>query len=490
MNKQSIGIKKSTLALASAMLINNPVFAETLQVGWSDRSSNEDGFMIERRLLDNNIFEKISTLSANSNTFTDSDVLNDETYCYRIIAYNQAGESPSEEQCLAVTGNDDGESYDDSGSYDESESEVVIPKKSSTPKTSTYSYTDISISHEFISKPTMIELADKKLYSFKSDETYNESYTDSSVYNANFSLENGKTLDLDRDYFSFQQEGEELTNGYVSMAFKSTNNLTFDMQSNDTLQTATLYMQAGVWSNEAASVVVTVGETEYYVTISKGYSWEYIAIDITFDGTVPVSITTDSDQGGYSTLMFAGIVINEATTIEYAEEVEPVQYASLLSSEINTGLSIDVTDVKFVTQGMQKGNEDFSDATVENISYYGDTRYYNNGYYFNNENGESYNGYTWMRWNENNGITAKLQSGESQINTVTLYFSAGAWTNGTAQIAIVLNGQTEFIELNAGYTWERTKVVIEFEGELNIDIHPVTTITGHSALNFGGLTIE
>ena len=188
--------------------------------------------------------------------------------------------------------------------------------------------------------------------------------------------------------------------------------------------------------------------------------------------------------------MFAGIVLNEETSIEYAEEVEPVQYASLLSSEINTGLSIDVTDVKFVTQGMQKGNEDFSDATVESISYYGNSKTYNKSYNFFNENGETYYGFTWLDWNENSGVTAKLQGGESQINIVSLYFSAGAWTNKTAEIAIVINGQTEYIELNKGYTWERTKVVIEFEGELNIDIHPVGTINGSSSLNFAGLTIE
>lgn len=470
MNKKSIGVKRKVLVIASSVLISNPVFAETLQVNWLDSSSNEDGFMIEKRLLANELFETISTLSANTSTYTDSDVIIDETYCYRIVAYNQAGESPSEESCLAVIGED--------------EVEAITPKTGSKPSTPEYTY--ISISHQFISKPSTIELGDKKLYSFKSDETYNESYSDSSIENAEFYAESGSVEEYSRDYFSFQQDSNELVNGYARMGFNSGNKLSFDMESNGATQTATLYMQAGVWSNEASSVVITAGDKEEYITLPRGYSWQYISVDITFDGNTPVTITTDINQGGYSGLMFAGIVFNDAL-VEEAEEV--IQYASLLSVDTGVGTSIDVTDIEFMTHSMQKGNDDFSDASIDTISYYGDNRTSSKRYNFINQNGDEYPGYTSMQWNEENGIILKLQSGDSQTNIASLYFSAGAWSSETATIEVMINDQSELIELSSGYSWKRMKVDIEFEGELNVDIRPVGTLSGYSALQFAGLTL-
>lgn len=475
MNKKSIGIKRKVLVIASSVLISSSVCAETLQVSWLDSSSNEDGFMIEKRLLENELFETISTLSANTSTYTDSDVIIDETYCYRIVAYNQAGFSPSEESCLAVIGED--------------EVEVITPRTPGKVSTEEYTYTDITISHEFISKPTTIELGDKKLYSFKSDETYNESYSDSNIENAEFYAESGSVKEYDRDYFIFQKNGDELVNGYVHMGFNSNNKLTFDLQSIGSMQTATLYMQAGVWSNESSSVVVTVGDKEQNISLPRGYAWQYISVEIMLDGTAPVMITTDTDQGGYSSLMFAGIVLNDPILLENEENEEPIQYASLLSVDTGISTSVDVTDIEFVTHSIQTGNVDFSDASVIDLSFYGDSKTYSNNYNFINQNGSSYAGYKFMQWNEENGIMLKLQSGDSQINIASLYFSAGAWTSQTAIIEVIINDQSEFIELSSGYAWKRMKVDIEFEGELNVDIRPVGTLGGYSALQFAGLTL-
>ena len=475
MNKTYFNIKNAIVATSLSFLMNAPILAETLQVSWSDSSSNEDGFIVEKRLLANGEFESISTLAANVSSYTDSDVILDETYCYRIIAYNQAGESPSEESCLAV--------------IDESETDIITPKIPSKSTDPIYSYTDISIIHQFISKPTTIELDDKKFYSFKNDETYNEFYSDSSIYNTEFYVDNGQAKEYSRDYFVFQENGNDLVNGYTYMGFNSNNKLSFDMKSNGGKQVATLYMQAGVWTNETSSIVVTVGDTEQYITLPKGYSWQYISVDITFDGTVPITITTDKDQGGYSGLMFAGIVINDPVFIEEVDIEEPIQYASLLSVDTGVDTTIDVSSVEFTTYAMQKGNDEFSDASVESISYFGTNRTSSNTYKFITQNDVTHSGYKLMSWNEENGVTIKLESGESQINIVSLYFSAGAWSRETALIEVIINDQSEFIELSSGYSWKKMKVDIEFEGELNLSIRPSGILGGYSAFKFAGLTL-
>lgn len=475
MNKTYFNIKSAIVATSLSFLMNVPIFAETLQVSWSDSSSNEDGFIVEKRLLANGEFEIISTLTANVSSYIDSDVILDETYCYRIIAYNQAGESPSEESCLAVIG--------------ENDVEPITPKTGGKASTPEYTYTDITISHQFISKPSAIEIGDKKLYSFKSDETYNESYSDSSIENAEFYTESGRVKEYSRDYFSFQKNSNELVNGYVHMGFNSGNKLSFDIESNGAKQVATLYMQAGVWTNEASSIVVTVGDTEQYITLPRGYSWQYISVDITFDGTAPVTISTDKDQGGYSGLMFAGIVINDPVFLEEVDIEEAIQYASLLSVDTGVDTTIDVSSVEFTTYTMQKGNDDFSDASVESISYFGTNRTSSNTYKFITQNDVTYSGYKSMNWNEENGVTIKLESGESQINIVSLYFSAGAWSRETAMIEVVINGESEFIELSSGYSWKKMKVDIEFEGELNLSIRPSGILGGYSAFKFAGLTL-
>jgi len=472
MKKIYLNIKKTTVALSLLVLITTPVFAESLKVSWLDSSSNEDGFIIEKRLLGNDEFDTISTLAANTSSYIDSDVILDETYCYRVISYNQVGESPSEESCLAVIG-----------------AGVITPKISSKNSIPEYTYSDITISHQFISKPTTIELNDKKFYSFNNDQTYNESYSDSNLSNIEFYVDNGQAKAHSRDYFIFQQDGEELANGYMKMGFNSNNKLSFDMQSNGNVQTATLYIQAGVWSNEVSSIVVTVGNTEQYITLPKGYSWQYVSVDFTFDGTAPVTITTDKDQGGYSSLMFAGIVINTPVFIEEVVVEDVVQYASLLSVDTGADTTIDVSDLEFITYSMEKGNDDFSDASVENISYSGANRASSNTYQFITQNNETYSGYMSMSWNEENSVSIKLESGKSQINIVSLYFSAGAWTSETAQVEVIINDQSEFIELSSGYSWKKMKVDIEFEGKLNLDIRPAGILGGYSAFKFAGLTL-
>jgi len=69
--------------------ISNPL---SVQLNWSDNSSNESGFIIERESLGLDAFTVIDTVLANQNTYVDLSVTY-LTYSYRISAFNAGGQS-------------------------------------------------------------------------------------------------------------------------------------------------------------------------------------------------------------------------------------------------------------------------------------------------------------------------------------------------------------------------------------------------------------
>ena len=77
--------------------------AGELEATWMDNSSNEDGFKIERRTGTTQTFTEIAILGTNVTSYNDSGLVDGETYCYRVLAFNAAGSSPySNEKCAAA----------------------------------------------------------------------------------------------------------------------------------------------------------------------------------------------------------------------------------------------------------------------------------------------------------------------------------------------------------------------------------------------------
>ena len=64
-----------------------------LTLSWTDTSNNEDGFAIERRLQTDTTFAEITQVAANVVTYEDTTVDKGTTYCYRVRAFNAAGNS-------------------------------------------------------------------------------------------------------------------------------------------------------------------------------------------------------------------------------------------------------------------------------------------------------------------------------------------------------------------------------------------------------------
>ena len=77
----------------------------TFTLAWTDNSATEDGFKIERRLGQTGTFAQVGQVAANIVAFKDS-FLNDSgnnQYCYRVRAFNSAGDSAYSNIACAIT---------------------------------------------------------------------------------------------------------------------------------------------------------------------------------------------------------------------------------------------------------------------------------------------------------------------------------------------------------------------------------------------------
>jgi len=80
------------------------VSATSVQLAWSDNSGNEDGFRIERKLGEAGAWAQIATVAANSTSFTDTGLQENNAYYYRVRAYSAAyGDSLDSNEAHALT---------------------------------------------------------------------------------------------------------------------------------------------------------------------------------------------------------------------------------------------------------------------------------------------------------------------------------------------------------------------------------------------------
>jgi uncharacterized protein (TIGR02145 family) len=91
-----VGCKKDDLTVAPAPpenLTGVVISSSRIDLAWIDRSTNETGFKIERK-IQGGTFIVIGSVSANSNTFIDSGLTASTSYIYRVYSYNSGGNSP------------------------------------------------------------------------------------------------------------------------------------------------------------------------------------------------------------------------------------------------------------------------------------------------------------------------------------------------------------------------------------------------------------
>jgi predicted phage tail protein len=84
-----------TIPTSPSALSATAISRDQISLTWTDNSSNEDGFKIERcagATCSN--FRQIATVGANAASYSNSGLKRATTYRYRIRAYNSAGNSP------------------------------------------------------------------------------------------------------------------------------------------------------------------------------------------------------------------------------------------------------------------------------------------------------------------------------------------------------------------------------------------------------------
>jgi len=98
-------ITVGVIVLTSLVLLqipNDQASAAGLQLTWVDNSSDETGFKIERR-LSAGTFGIVASVAANVTSYSDSGLIDNTTYCYRVNAFNGVGSSPYTPEVCGTT---------------------------------------------------------------------------------------------------------------------------------------------------------------------------------------------------------------------------------------------------------------------------------------------------------------------------------------------------------------------------------------------------
>ena len=77
--------------------------AAQLTLTWTDAANDEDGFKIERDAGPTGTFVQIATVGASVTSYIDSGLASATTYCYRVRAFNFAGDSAYSNQACGTT---------------------------------------------------------------------------------------------------------------------------------------------------------------------------------------------------------------------------------------------------------------------------------------------------------------------------------------------------------------------------------------------------
>ena len=116
------------------------VQAANLRVTWDDTANNEDGFKIERLIA--GVIDATIAVGPNANSYTDSGLKAGTVYCYRVLAFNGAGNSSASNQPCATASDS-----------------VVAPATVNLQSTATVNGSTLTFSWSGISAPTATDWA-------------------------------------------------------------------------------------------------------------------------------------------------------------------------------------------------------------------------------------------------------------------------------------------------------------------------------------------
>ena len=93
----------SILAAPTNLAITSTTVSQ-INLSWTDNSSNEDGFKIERAPGTTSIFTQIATVDANVTTYANTDLAAGLTFTYRVRAFDAGGDSAYSNTIAGTTG--------------------------------------------------------------------------------------------------------------------------------------------------------------------------------------------------------------------------------------------------------------------------------------------------------------------------------------------------------------------------------------------------
>ena len=87
----------------SGLAVAVKVSTTQITLTWTDNADNEIGFRIERTVIDGE-YTEIGSVDADVTTYTDTELEIDTTYYYRVLAYNEIGDSEYSNAIAAEAG--------------------------------------------------------------------------------------------------------------------------------------------------------------------------------------------------------------------------------------------------------------------------------------------------------------------------------------------------------------------------------------------------
>ena len=98
-----VNAHNSLVPPAPSSLSASATSSTQIDLSWTDKSSNESGFKIERKTGSGGTYSEITTVSANVTTYSNTGLSAATTYYYRVRAYNSAGNSNYSSEANATT---------------------------------------------------------------------------------------------------------------------------------------------------------------------------------------------------------------------------------------------------------------------------------------------------------------------------------------------------------------------------------------------------
>jgi len=93
----------ANVPIAPSNLAATAISTSEINLSWTDNSTNEVGFRIERKTGTTGIYAQITTVGTNVTSYLDAGLASSTTYFYRVMAYNTGGNSTYSNEVNATT---------------------------------------------------------------------------------------------------------------------------------------------------------------------------------------------------------------------------------------------------------------------------------------------------------------------------------------------------------------------------------------------------